>query len=150
MSARPHLMPKHEMDSVELRGEYPRIAPGNYEAYCRGGQIYRDPGYRRWTCLLRFDVLTEGGECIASVPMWLNLGGEAKPRASRRSFYFREWSKASGAPPARRGRLSPKVFARRIARVEVGDTVGPYPYSVVRQILTWETGLIESSSQEVK
>ncbi len=42
------------------------------------------------------------------------------------------------AEPA--NRLSPRVFIGRIARVEVGDTSGDAPYSVVRKILSWETG----------
>jgi hypothetical protein len=33
---------------------YDRIEPGVYTAYCRLARTYRDPGYRRWTCLLVF------------------------------------------------------------------------------------------------
>ena len=37
--------------------------------------------------------------------------------------------------------MSLKVFKRRIALVVVGDTASPTgPYSVVKEILSWETG----------
>jgi len=70
----------------------------------------------------------------------LALGNGDKPRASRRGKYFPEWVRAHGGPPTRGDRLSPNVFLRRHARVEIGDTKGPAPYSVVRRIIEWETG----------
>jgi hypothetical protein len=121
--------------------EYPRIVPGEYRAYCKWGKQYRDPGFRRWLCLLRWDVLTNDlVRVIASVPQWFPLGSRDKPRASRRGKYLPEWIRANGGPPARKDRLSPVVFVYRMARVEIGDTEGPAPYSVVRKILEWETG----------
>ena len=75
---------------------------------------------------------------IAHVPFWLNLGDYDRPNASRRGRYFAEWCHANGGPPRRRDRLSDRVFCRRMTRVEVGDTLGPAPYSVVRRILVWE------------
>ena len=125
---------------------HPRIAPGVYHAYCKFAAFYRDPGFRRWTCLCRWEVL--GGDLIcvlASVPQWLSLGSGEKPRASRRGKYFPEWVRANGGPPARSDRLSPIVFVRRMARIEVRDTAGPAPYSVVGRILEWETGSPGSS-----
>jgi len=122
--------------------DYPRIPPGEYLAYCPWAGKYYDPVFKRWTCLLRFDVLRENQiDVVARVPMWLSLGTSEKPRASRRSNYLKEWVGANGGPPDRRDRLSPQVFVSRIARVEVGDTTkGPVPYSVVKKILRWETG----------
>jgi hypothetical protein len=122
--------------------EYPRIEPGTYSAYCAWGKIYYDRQYRRWTCLLRFKVLRDSGfEIVAQIPMWLALGNGEKPHASRRGRYMIEWVKAHGGPPPRNDRLSPTVFVHRVARVEVGDTTkGPVPYSVVKEILGWETG----------
>lgn len=127
-------------DSIDWAA-YPRIAPGEYRAYCKWGKQYRDPGFRRWLCLLRWDALTDDlARVIACVPQWFPLGSRDKPHASRRGKYLPEWVRANGGPPARRDRLSPGVFVHRMARVEVGDTEGPAPYSVVRRIIDWETG----------
>jgi hypothetical protein len=135
-------------------GDYDRISPGIYPAYCRWARHYHDPGLRRWTCLLRFDVLSEDSmRVVARVPLWMNLGEHERPHAGRRSRYFREWIRANGRPPARRDRLSPTVFVRRMARVEIADTKGEVPYSKVLKILAWETGqtaVTQSASHTVK
>jgi hypothetical protein len=128
-------------DAIEWK-VYPRIPPGEYSAYCYWGKRYRDPGLHRWTCLLRWDVLSDDllrtiAQCV---PVWFPLGDGEKPRASRRGKYLREWVRANGGPPAPGDRLSPKVFTRRVARVEIGDTKSPVPYSVVKKIIRWETG----------
>lgn len=130
-----------EYEKIEWK-EYPRIAPGEYLAYCRWGKRYKDPAMRRWTCLLRWDVLTDDLLRITaeSIPMWFALGAKEKPHASRRGKYLREWVRANGEPPGRGDTLTPKVFTRRIARVEIGDTESPIPYSVVKRIIRWETG----------
>lgn len=100
-----------------------------------------DPGFSRWTCLLRWDALTGDLVCVlACVPQWFALGEGAKPYASRRGKYLPEWIRANGGPPTRKDRLSPNVFLRRLARVEIRDTKGPAPYSVVHRIIEWETG----------
>ena|ERR1017187_31507 len=134
---------------IEWR-EYPRIEPGTYPAYCKWAKRYRDPAFRRWTCLLRFDVLTDDLQTvIATIPRWLPLGTREKPWASRRGKYLREWVRANGGPPAKGDALSPRVFVRRMARVEVGDTdpeKSPVPYSVVRRIVSWETGAVPGHS----
>jgi hypothetical protein len=134
---------------------YPQIPPGEYSAYCTWAGKYHDPVFKRWTCLLRFDVLRDNRiDIVARVPMWLSLGSGEKPRASRRGSYLKEWVEANGGPPVRGDRLSPQVFVHRIARVEVGDTMkGPVPYSVVKKIVRWETGksghsVSKSHSQE--
>jgi hypothetical protein len=124
--------------------EYPRIPPGEYPAYCEWGKHYKDPGFRSWKCLLRWvvlrgDLVTE----IATLPQWFALGDGEKPHGSRRGNYLKEWVRANGGPPVRGDRLSPRVFTRRMARVQVGDTdpeKSPVPYSVVRRIVSWETG----------
>lgn len=127
-----------DSDVIEWN-DYPRIAPGEYRAYCKWGKQYRDPGLHRWTCLLRWDALTEDLlRVVACVPQWFPLGDRDKPRASRRGKYLPEWIRAKGGPPARGDRLSPNVFVHRMARVEIGDTKGPAPYSVVRRIIEWE------------
>jgi hypothetical protein len=130
-----------DSDAIDWK-DYPRIPPGEYRAYCRWGKQYRDPGFKSWRCLLRWDVLTEDLlSVVACVPLWWALGGREKPHASRRGKYLPEWIRANGGPPVRGDRLSPKVFLQRLARVEIGDTEGPAPYSVVRRIIEWETGL---------
>jgi hypothetical protein len=122
--------------------EYPLLPPGEYPAYCASVRTYRDPAFKRWTCLLQWDVLTPDlVQVKARVPMWLPVGQGNKPHASRRGRYALEWVNANGGPPVRGDRLSPRVFTRRIARVEIADTTkGPMPYSVVKKILRWETG----------
>lgn len=122
--------------------DYPRIPPGDYFAYCAFARKYFDPMFKRWTCILRFQVLHDNRfDVVARIPIWFSLGSGEKPRASRRSNYLKEWVEANSGPPVRGDRLSPQVFVHRIARVEVGDTTkGPVPYSVVRKILCWETG----------
>jgi hypothetical protein len=133
---------KNRGDSDVIEWEdYPRILRGEYRAYCKWGKKYRDPGFRRWLCLLRWNVLSDDlARVIATVPQWFPLGCREKPHASRRGKYLPEWIRANGGPPARHDRLSPSVFVRRMARVEIGDTEGPAPYSVVRRIIEWETG----------
>jgi hypothetical protein len=125
---------------------YERISPGQYQAYCRSARIYRDPGFRKWLCVLRWEVLDAGNlSKIARVPQWLYIG--RKPHATRRSQYWREWCRAHGGPPSRVDRMTARVFTRRIARVLVAD-IGPpsqdgtphYAYSVVRRVEQWETG----------
>ena len=135
--------------------EYPLIAPGRYLAYCAWAGRYHDRLYKRWVCLLQFDVLGEDQtRAVARVPMFLSLGVRETPHASRRGKYFVEWAKANDGPPVRGDRLSPRVFVHRIACVEIGDTTkGPAPYSVVKEILSWETGasrVAKSVSNTVK
>ena len=61
--------------------DYPLIQSREYPAYCRFAKRYRDPGFRRWTCLLRFDVLSDDLlTVIATVPYWLSLGSQEKPQ----------------------------------------------------------------------
>jgi len=124
--------------------EYPLIEAREYPAYCRWAKTYRDPGFHRWVCLMRWDVLADDlMTVIATVPFWLAIGRGEKPHASKRSKYLREWVKANGGPPARGDRLSTRVFVHRMARVELGETdptKSPVPYSVVKKIVRWETG----------
>ena len=120
---------------------YARIEPALYFAYCCWAGYYRDPAFRRWTCLLRFNILSDDLlNTVARVPSWLNLSNGDKPHAGRRSRYFAEWIRANGRGPTRGDRLSPQVFVHRIARFEVADTTGDAPYSVVRKIVEWQTG----------
>ncbi len=129
-------------DEIEWK-EYPRVAPGEYRGYCYWGKRYRDPGLHRWTCLLRWnlfsgDLLTTLAYCV---PLWFSLGEGGKPHASRRGKYLREWVRANGESPGSGNRLSPNVFTRRFAVIEVGDADSPVPYSVVKRIVHWETGI---------
>jgi hypothetical protein len=126
--------------SVEWN-DYPIIEPGIYRAYCRAAKWYRDPNFKRWACLIKFDILHPNLiDVIATVPLWLNGGGGERPFAGRRSKYFTEWIRAHGRAPKGSDRLTPTVFVRRMLRVQIGDTKGLAKYSVVRKILEWETG----------
>lgn len=127
--------------------EYLRIEPGEYAAYCKAARWYFEPGYKRWTCLLVFQVFSdEMFTFIGNIPMWFNGGKGKQPFVGRRSRYFPEWIRANGSPPARKDRLAPSVFVKRLAKVTISDTQGELPYSVVRSISSWNTG---SSSQSV-
>jgi len=141
---------KRRAESPELEWkDYPRIAPGEYPAYCRWAKQYHDPGFHSWRCLLRWDVLSDDLlRVLACVPLWFALGSREKPHASRRGKYLPAWIRAHGGPPARGDRLSPRVFVHRLARVVVGDTEGPAPYSVVRRIVEWETGQVDHSGNK--
>jgi len=139
-SKQPNQRPRVNADGIEWK-YYPRIVPGEYRAYCKWGKQYKDPGFNRWTCLLRWDALSADlFSILATVPQWFPLGKRNKPYASRRGKYLPEWIRANGGPPIRRDRLSPNVFLRRLARVEIRDTDGPAPYSKVYRIIEWETG----------
>ncbi|MGA2372689.1 MAG: hypothetical protein ACLP3R_01280 [Candidatus Korobacteraceae bacterium] len=142
--------------AIEWR-QHPHIAPGVYPAYARHAKQYWDKCYHRWVCAVMFDVLSDDlCTVVARVPRFLNLGPGKHPRARARSDYLAEWVRANRGPPVRGDRLSPRVFTGRMARVEVGDTdasKSPVPYSVVRKILSWETGaggVNLSSSHTVK
>jgi hypothetical protein len=128
---------------------YERIIPGEYRAYCRAARIYRDPGFQKWVCVLRWDILDPTGiRKLAQVPQWLYIG--RKPHATRRAQFWREWCRANGGPPSRKDRMSAAVFHRRVAHVFVDDSRRPteksgrptphVPYSVVRRINEWEVG----------
>jgi|SRR5271155_5123781 len=67
-------------EAIEWK-DYPRILPGGYSAYRYWGKRYRDPGLHRWTCLLRWDVLSEDLLRIIAhcIPMWFSPGDEEKP-----------------------------------------------------------------------
>lgn len=74
---------------------YERIAPGEYRGYCRAARIYRDPGFRKWVCVLRWDILdADGIGTLARIPQWLYIG--RKPHATRRAQFWREWNRANG------------------------------------------------------
>jgi hypothetical protein len=136
---------KHQGEGGEIAwGDYPRVQPGEYVAYCAYASKYFDRPYKRWVCFLRFNLLAGdlSVTVAAGIPMWLSLGSGEKPRAPRRGRFFQVRIGANRGPPARGDRLSTRVFPRRVARVLVGDTTsGVAPYSVVKEILSWETGL---------
>lgn len=139
------LKARHGIDKpgIEYR-HYERIAPGVYRAHSATARVYFDKIYKRWLCLILWDVLSEDLQHrIARIPLWWALGRGHRKYAARRSKYFAEWVKANNGPPIRGDRLSPKVFEQRFARVEIGDTdvtKSAAPYSVVKRIIDWETG----------
>jgi len=139
---------------ITFRG-YPLIEPGEYPAYCRAAKTYPDPQFKRWVCMLSFNILSDDLiRTVARLPMWINLGSGDKTRASHRGKYVHLWVFANGAPPKRGDRLSPRVFSRRLAIVQVSTTEkSAIPYSIVKEILRWDTGVQgvkQSISQSVK
>ncbi|HET9086224.1 MAG TPA: hypothetical protein VFN53_01750 [Acidobacteriaceae bacterium] len=127
--------------------EYPRIEHGMYNGQCRRARIYKDPQFQRWCVLLEWDVYDMHFNRIARLPQWFNLGNGVKPHAGRRSLYFLNWCRANGSPPSRRDRLSPRVFTNRMARINIDDTKAEFPYSVVKEILGYDTGNLSAKQQ---
>ena len=139
------------MNEVEPRiawADYPRVEPGEYAATSGRAFVYFDKFFNRHVCFVRFFVLDDSRmNVIAQLPWFLNLGSGPRPRAGRRSRYLHAWVTANGRSPARRDRLSPRVFEHRAARVRVGDTTMTFrgdhkfgAYSVIKEVLSWETG----------
>ena len=127
-----------------------RVTPGVYSAYCAEAHRYRDSTYKRWTCIVQFDLLDANQEVIARLPMWFNLGHGPKPHAGRKSRYFEAWARANGGqPPKRADRLPESVFLRRIAKVRVEEVNAVIPYSIVREILEWETGTVSTINKSI-
>ena len=141
LQLRPQLVAREPEISFD---EYPRIAPGEYYALCTSSKVYRDGMFDRWEVCVSWNMLPSNScfEPIArNVPMFFSLGEKSQPHAERRSKYFSAWIHANGGPPCSRDRLSPKIFKGRVARVQVADTNSAVPYSVVRKILNFETGV---------
>jgi hypothetical protein len=129
----------------------PRLPPGEYPAISRTAARYFDKVYKRWVCVVHFDVFDDPVriECRGRLTWFLNLGSGLNPRAGRRSNFWAAWTKANGGSPKRGDRLSLRVFLRRAARVRVEDTEKSHSgehvesdqaYSVVRDVIEWETG----------
>jgi hypothetical protein len=137
--------------AVEFR-HHDHVEPGEYLGYCRSADIHFDQNFRRWVCCLQFDVFAEDRTTlIAKLTKFFNLGTGDKPGArSRRRHYWIAWCKANGGrPPRRNDRMSPQLFVRRFARVQVVDVTKDVAgvvasdemvYSKVSRILAWETG----------
>ena len=128
----------------------PRIEPGTYPAFSRSARLYKDGTFQRWVCSVQFDVLEADLATVKARLTWfLNMGEAEKPHAGRRGLYWCAWVVANGTQPKRSDRLSPRVFVSRYALVLVGDTTKDFKqvkvredsaYSVVRNVLRWETG----------
>jgi hypothetical protein len=125
------------------------ITPGQYPAFSCNAKIFRDGIYKRWTCLVNFDVLDDSLiVVIARLGWFLNLGHGEEPRAGQRGRYWAAWILAnSGRAPKRNDRLAPGIFRNRHAVVLVRDVERDFrgvtsqePYSVVADVLSWETG----------
>jgi hypothetical protein len=81
-------------------------------------KIYRDPQFRRLVCLLRCALVLDPKREVCG---FLNLGTDEKPKAGRRSNYWRAWVIANGEPPRKRQVLSRRVFVGKIFLVRIGD-----------------------------
>lgn len=117
---------------------YDHIPSGKYPAYARRARVYYDKPFRRWICVVFFDVLDASlTEVIAELAWFLNLGNGAKPHAGRRSNFFRAWVDALGRNPTRNDKIRPAIFTKRHATVAVRDA--KTGYSVI-QGCVFETG----------
>ncbi|MGA9986682.1 MAG: hypothetical protein WA383_21395 [Terriglobales bacterium] len=149
--ARLTVVPKQQEPEISWRS-YDRIEPGEYVAYCRAADVYLDSEFRRWVCRTQWTVFDDSRtNKLADLTKFFNLGEGRKPRAtSRRSHYRQAWIAANGGQsPTRGSRMEPTIFVHRFARIEVADVEkdrnqmtlsADQVYSVVRRILSWETG----------
>jgi hypothetical protein len=143
----PVLVPKSE-PAIQWR-YCDRIEPGEYKARSRSAKLYQDGYFQRWVCAVQFDILNDSLiDVIARLTWYLNLSSKDGPRVGRRGKYWNAWIMANGGPPKRSDRLSPQVFVGRYAVVLVDDTQRDFEqvtnpqnaYSVVREVLKWQTG----------
>ena len=143
--------PRQERREPEISWTHAvRIEPGQYRAYSRTAAAYFDHQFKRWVCAVQFDILDDSLlKVIEKLTWYLNLGSKEKPHASRRGLFWGAWVRANGGPPQRRHRMTPRVFERRFALIEVADTAKAHNsgsidpslrYSVVRSVIRWETG----------
>jgi hypothetical protein len=124
------------------------ITPGQYPAFSRSAKVYRDGMFKRWTCLVNFDVLADDSfSVIARLGWFLNLGRGEKPNAGHRSKFWAAWIAANGASPKRGDRMSANIFRNRHATIIVRDTERDFRgvtsgglYSVVETVTAWNTG----------
>jgi hypothetical protein len=108
-----------EVAPVSHEQPYPLYEPGRYTVWCEHACVYKDPQFRCWKALLRFRILPDGEKVWG----FLNLGQGPKPKAGRRSRYWRAWVMANGSAPRKRQVLSARVFKRRIFEVEIGTVL---------------------------
>ncbi len=98
------------------------IAPGEYPAFSRHSKIFWDGMYKRWVCLVNFDILDDHLSAIAKLGWFSNLGKGDKPHAGHRSKFWAAWILAnSGRNPKRIDRLTASIFPNRHAVVLVRD-----------------------------
>jgi hypothetical protein len=149
-------MPQRNAETEIIWRHYDRLEPGEYLCYCTNALRYFDKHFRRHTCLLVWDAFSPALEKVGQVRWWINLGSGVKPKASRTGRYWKEWIRANNdLPPKRNDQLSPRIFLHRMARVLIADAAANPPYSVVRELISWETGterdsLIHSNTQPLK
>src|SRR5215469_13378660 len=73
------------------------VATGEYQAYVTVADYYFHRAWKRWTCILKFDLFDKNLNRIArGIPMWFALGKGKDPRAGRGSKYFKLWFQANG------------------------------------------------------
>jgi len=100
--------------------EYPRVAPGRYDAVATR---YHGPvwvkRYRRFSLLVEFELLCESKRVCAFFNMGTN---PERPHAGPQSRYFQAWCIANGERPLAKQRLDPNVFLEgQIFKIEVAD-----------------------------
>jgi hypothetical protein len=112
-------MPSTPTDGPTLKPQqrFPHLRPGEREMICTEARMYRDPGFNAWKVRLRF-----ADEWTSDVVFgFLHLGRGSKPEVGKRSKYYAAWIMASGGPPRRKDRLSPRVFKGKVFLVRIRD-----------------------------
>jgi hypothetical protein len=124
------------------------LPAGNYPAFSRTAKTYFDRTFKRWQCVVNFDVLSDDlVTVIARLGWFLNLGCGEKPHAGHRSKFWCAWISANGGSPKRGDRMTPNVFHNRHALVRVRVVSRNFErvtsgelYSVIDSVLSWNTG----------
>ena len=133
-------MPSSDPELVCEYSAYPLYAEGTYDLRCVHARTYRDPQFKRWTCLLTFQFLDSKDRVCG----FLNLGKGDTPAVGRRSKFYRAWAMASEVRPRKQQRMSQQVFVGKVFKVRVrtvtgscdGGKHGPATqYSVVDELL---------------
>ena len=117
--------PDHTHDAPEIEEPIaeeflPRIEPGEYDAVCLKTEIGRSWGGRR-DIYLRFRIYDseyEGTELF----MKCSYPKTKDKKMSYRHKYYQQWMLANGGPPAKKQRMSPKMFLNRMFKIKVVDT----------------------------
>ena len=104
-----------EQPEIVCDDNRPRIAPGEYRAYCRAAKSYFDKALGRWVVMLSFDVLADHlFDAIAKrVPLFFNLGKGERPKSGRRSNFHYAWVPCKWRRPGTIGPHAAEYFSQQ-------------------------------------
>jgi hypothetical protein len=100
---------------------WPRYKPGMYDLRCTGYEFVRVRMYgNSWKLRLHFRFMDM--EHTGRVCKFFHMGNESKPKAGRKSEYFRAWILANGGRLPRKGAaLSPRKFTGHVFKCVIQD-----------------------------